>query len=361
MVIPVIIGVSGYELTSGEEELIKTYQPQGVILFARNVEANSENGLFKCMNLIQSIKDLYHDQEPLISIDMEGGRVNRLKDLSFNIEFVSQYNKIFQQQYFDAFSSVFKSELQEKVSAQIFLSEHDEYQEMCLPAIKKVVDDAKQRQVNVKEVVFQYYYELGLLLHMLGINCNFAPLADIYHPDANQVVMGDRCFSDDPDQVIAYNKIALGAMRYFGVQGILKHMPGHGMAVIDSHFGLPIIENAGELPASLEQLQQRDFRVFRDLSNDPEINDCMAMTAHILFPDIDPELPITVSPKGIKYLREEIGFKGVIITDDLDMKALDKYSMEQRVKMAFAAGCDIVMGCNPVNAEILCKQSALNN
>jgi beta-N-acetylhexosaminidase len=170
-------------------------------------------------------------------------------------------------------------------------------------------------------------------LRACGIGVNCAPLADIA-TDHTHPVLQNRCYGTKPAQVVA-NALAMArGLMVGGVLPVLKHIPGHGRAQADSHLDLPVISSPHA------DLAQSDFTAFRGLANLP-----LGMTAHLLFKDIDPTQPATLSPTMIRLIREEIGFQGLLMTDDISMQALDG-PVAQRADAALSAGCDLVLHCN---------------
>jgi beta-N-acetylhexosaminidase len=168
----------------------------------------------------------------------------------------------------------------------------------------------------------------------LGINVNCSPVLDVPVSGADPVI-GDRAFSSQPAIVIDLGRSVMEGMLDGGVLPVMKHIPGHGRATSDSHKALP------HVVTRLEDLSSNDFVTFRSLNHCP-----LAMTAHIVFDDIDPQRPATTSPKLIRdVIRGEIGFDGVLMSDDLSMNAL-RGSLSVRTKAALFAGCDIVLHCN---------------
>ncbi len=176
-------------------------------------------------------------------------------------------------------------------------------------------------------------------LKQVGVNADYAPVLDVPVDGAHDII-GDRAFSRDPDAIGALGRAALNGLREGGVLGCIKHMPGHGRANADSHLSLPTVrEGRNELGA--------DFAPFRAL-NDAEA----AMTAHIVFAAIDPERPATHSPIVIEdVIRRDIGFLGLLASDDLDMKALEG-PLQTKAEKAFAAGCDLVLQCTGKVADM---------
>ncbi len=170
-------------------------------------------------------------------------------------------------------------------------------------------------------------------LRSVGIDVNCSPLADIAGPETHPFLK-NRCYGGDVETVTAAARAAANGLMDGGVLPVLKHMPGHGSATADSHSQLPIVT------ASSECLQARDFMPFRKLNDLP-----MGMTGHIVFSSFDPERPATCSGTMIGIIRDEIGFGGLLMTDDISMGAL-KGDLMQRCLSARAAGCDLVLHCN---------------
>jgi beta-N-acetylhexosaminidase len=171
-------------------------------------------------------------------------------------------------------------------------------------------------------------------LHDLGINVDCAPVLDVPVEGAHDII-GDRAFSRDPATVIALGRAVMDGLLDGGVLPVVKHMPGHGRAGADSHEALPRVD------AKRETLSATDFVTFRSLNNAP-----CAMSAHVVYEAIDPARPATTSGRVIQeIIRGEIGFDGLLFTDDLSMKALDG-TLGVRAKSALLAGCDVAIHCN---------------
>jgi beta-N-acetylhexosaminidase len=171
-------------------------------------------------------------------------------------------------------------------------------------------------------------------LALLGITVDCAPVLDIPVPDADPII-GDRAWGNEPRIVAERGLAVCDGLMAGGVLPVIKHIPGHGRGNVDSHKGLPIVAT------SLSELDSTDFAPFRALAGMP-----WAMTAHILYSAIDPELPATLSPRLIgDVIRTSIGFDGVLVSDDLSMQALGG-SLQERARGALAAGCDLVLHCN---------------
>ncbi len=270
MVKKAVLGISSTELTQDEISLFREHQPFGIILFQRNC-ANPE----QLKALTFSIKEILPESK--IFIDQEGGKVARLKKPNF-IEFPA---------------------------ANSFLT---------------------------KEEIYDNYFIMGKYLQSLGIDVNCAPVADLYYSFADKII-GDRSFGENIEQVIKFASVAAQGLIDSGITPIIKHIPGHGRAMADSHLELPIIET------DLKTLEDTDFAVFKALHNMP-----MAMTAHIIYTALDADAPVTLSSKAINYIRQEMGFKGMLISDAIEMKAL-KGNFASLTQQALEAGCDLVLHC----------------
>ncbi len=266
-----ILGISGFTLTSEEADLLQKHQPYGIILFKRNCQNPHQ-----VEQLNRSIKQIVPDC--LIFIDQEGGRVARLRQPDF-LEFPA--------------ASSFK---------------------------------------NAREV-YNNYKAMGDYLYALGFDANCAPVADLYYPYADNII-GDRSFSSDVSQVVEFASAAAQGLLDSGILPVIKHIPGHGRALVDSHLELPIVDT------SLGELELSDFKVFKLLKQFP-----ICMTAHIIYNALDAEFPVSISKNAIRYIREEIGFKGLIMSDDINMKAL-KGDLKTITTQVFEAGCDIVLHCS---------------
>ncbi len=279
-----LIGVSGATLTAVEKKFIVDNNISGIVLFARNC-INPEQIRDLCAE-IQSLRHKMKDRAPLfIGIDMEGGRVLRLK-----APFTPW------------------------------------------PALKNIGD------IDSPTLAFQFTQRMGVELMSVGINLDFAPCVDVYSNPKNTVI-GDRAVSSDPHQV---EKMASALVRGYIKSGILscaKHFPGHGNTIIDSHEELPIEE------ASRQRLEEFELIPFRKALRS-RVD--MVMTSHILFKNIDPKWPVTLSDLFLKkILRDELKYRGLVITDDLDMKALVKhYDRVQIPVRAMQAGADLLLYCN---------------
>lgn len=279
-----ITGLRDKVLTQDEGEFIITNNIGGVILFARNLESPKQ--IHELVTSVQNLRHKTRDKLPLfIGIDMEGGRVARLKTPFTN-----------------------------------------------WPAAGKI------GKIESTSVAFKFSMAMASELRAVGINLDFAPCVDVLTNPKNTVI-GDRSFSSDPETVA---KLASAVVRGYIKGGIIpcaKHFPGHGNTLIDSHDDLPVEG------ATLERLREVEMvpfkKVFRARLD-------MVMTAHIKFPKIDPDWPVTLSEKFLhEILRGELRYRNIIISDDLDMKALAKnYAADQIPVRAIQAGCDVLLYCN---------------
>lgn len=183
-------------------------------------------------------------------------------------------------------------------------------------------------------------------LKAVGIDVDCVPVLDVPVAGSHDVI-GDRAYAHDPDEVAKLGRAAAEGLLAGGVLPVVKHMPGHGRARADSHHNLPVVE------ASLEELRAQDFRPFRHLADMP-----MAMTAHVVFTALD-ERPATVSRKVVQeIMRGELGFDGLIMTDDISMKALSG-SFAQKSRAAIRAGVDLVLHCHGIMEEMVAVAGAV--
>ena len=278
-----IYGCSGTALSEQERDFFRQTQPWGFILFARNI---SEPAQVKA--LVEQLRDTVDDGQTPILIDQEGGRVARLKPPHWR----------------------------ERPPAARFGGLYAQNPEAAREAT---------------------YLNARLIAHdlsSLGINVDCLPVLDVPVAGAHDII-GDRAFAHDPATIIALGRAQIEGLMDGGVLPVMKHIPGHGRAESDSHLALPRVS------AEMELLSASDFVTFRSLDQCP-----IAMTAHVVYESIDPQRPATTSPKVIRdVIRGEIGFDGLLMSDDLSMKALDG-PLSVRAKQAQFAGCDLVLHCN---------------
>ena len=276
-----ITGIKGAKLTDKEVKFLIKYKPWGIILFSRNLK--SVNQIKKLTNYI---KKIFKDKNYPIMIDQEGGKINRLNKL---ISFDTLTSKYFGALY---------------------------------------VKDRKQFNIIYKLFIDKTSY----LLSQLGININTVPVLDLSLKGSSNVI-GNRSFSKNPKIVSKIGDICIKTFRENSIGTVIKHIPGHGLAKVDSHHFTPIINK------SLNYLKKNDFIAFK------KKHSFFAMTAHIVFSKIDTKNTVTHSKRMIKIIRNQIKFKNLLISDDLSMKSL-KYSVKQNTIKAFNAGCNLVLHCN---------------
>lgn len=275
-----IIGVSGLRLTAEEVVLLRRHRPLGAILFARNV---ADPGQLRA--LTTEIREILGEEAPIL-VDQEGGRVARLKPPHW--------------------------------------PKHP-------PAASFENGPAAAARAEAASI--------GAECVAVGLDVVCAPLLDLRLPGMHQVI-GDRAFSADPAEVARLGAAWIAGLRAGGAVPVIKHIPGHGRATLDSHEALPVVE------ATREELAL-DFAPFRELAAD----DLWAMTAHILYPALDPNRCATLSPDIIDgVIRGEIGFGGFLVSDDLGMKAL-KGDFGHLAAAVMAAGCDAALHCSGILAE----------
>tara|TARA_Y100000741_G_scaffold166066_1_gene125611 strand:- start:85 stop:717 length:633 start_codon:yes stop_codon:yes gene_type:complete len=181
--------------------------------------------------------------------------------------------------------------------------------------------------------------KISYILANLGININTLPVLDLSYKGSSNII-GDRSFSRNPKIVSEIGDLCIKYFKNNSIGTMIKHIPGHGLAKVDSHYSTPIINK------DLKYLKKNDFKSFKSK------NSLFAMTAHVIFKKIDPNNTVTHSKKIINIIRKEIKFKNLIITDDLSMKSL-KYSMTENTKRAFNAGCNLVLHCNGDLTEMI--------
>ena len=290
-----IYGIEGLELTDAERMFFRDLDPAGFILFKRNCETREQ-----LLRLTDSLRDLTGRGELPILIDQEGGRVARMKPPEW-----------------PAFPA-----------AERFA---DLYQLAPSSAIAAARANARA---------------LALMLHSVGINVNALPLLEVRQPGASDII-GDRALGSEPMQVAALGRAVLDGMASAGVVGIVKHVPGHGRALVDSHKQLPVVT------ASAEELET-DLEPFERLASAP-----MGMTAHVVYDAWDPDHPASLSRIVIHdIIRGRIGFDGWLMSDDLGMEALQG-DFGDRAAGVVAAGCDVALHCSGKMDEMVAVASAV--
>ena len=278
---PAIFGISGLQLTADERAFFKEADPAGYILFARNCENREQ-----MRRLTDDLRSLHGRDRLIVSIDQEGGRVARMKPPEW-----PKYPAG------EAFAKLYE----------------------IAPA--SAIEAAR---VNAEAMARE--------LALVGVSVDFHAPFDVRRPETDEVI-GDRALGGEPMQVAALGRAVLDGMQRAGVVGCLKHMPGHGRATADSHKELPVVS------ASDEELET-DIEPFRSLSSHP-----LGMSAHIVFEAWDADHPATLSKTVIdQIIRGRIGFDGLLLSDDIDMQALEG-TIPERGAAALAAGCDIILNC----------------
>ena len=283
-----ICGIKGKYLTKDEKKFLIKHKPWGVILFSRNI-----NNIKQTKILTNSIKKIFKNNNYPILIDEEGGRVSRLRNF---------------------------------IDSSIFTA--------------KYFGDLYKKNTKKFEIYFDVYVkQISYLLRTLGININTVPVLDIRRLKSHNII-GDRSYSSEKKIVSKIGEVCIKKFHKHRIATVMKHIPGHGLAKFDSHKKLPIINKR------TDYLIKNDFYTFKNK------NSLVAMTGHLLFKKIDNLENATHSKKIVRLIRNKIGFKNILITDDLSMKAL-KYSLEQNVKKSFLAGCNLALHCNGNLKEML--------
>lgn len=278
---PVIFGLSGAEVTADERTFFADAEPVGYILFKRNIVDRAQ-----LRALTDNLRSLHGRDDLLIMIDQEGGRVARM-----------------QPPVWPAFPAG--------------------------AAFDRLYEIAPSSAIAAARA---NAHALALMLAEAGITVDALPLLDVRQEGASDI-MGDRTLGAEPMRVAALGRATLEGLALGGVVGIVKHMPGHGRALVDSHLELPVVTADA---ASLES----DLAPFRKLRNAP-----IGMTSHVLYTAWDAEKPASLSPAIIRdVIRGDIGFDGLLMSDDLDMKALNG-SIPELAAETVAAGCDLALNC----------------
>ncbi len=278
-----IYGCAGTQLSAAEKDFFREVKPWGFILFARNISDSAQ-----VQDLVKQLRETVEDAQAPVLIDQEGGRVARLKPPHWH----------------------------ERPPAArfgtLYVDNPEAAREACYLNARLIAHD----------------------LASLGINVDCLPVLDVPVSGAHDII-GDRAFAHDPATIITLGRAQIEGLMDGGVLPVMKHIPGHGRAGADSHLALPRVS------AKKDVLSASDFVTFRSLSQCP-----IAMTAHVVYESIDPQRPATTSAKVVRdVIRGEIGFDGLLMSDDLSMKALDG-PLSVRAKLALFAGCDLALHCN---------------
>lgn len=284
-----ILGASGTALTPDEAAFYRDQRPWGFILFARNI---AEAGQLR--DLVAAMRDSVGRADAPVFIDQEGGRVQRLRPpLAQNYPPAAELGALY----------------------------------------------SRDREAGLQAVrLMSRLHAFDLARY--GISADCLPVLDVPVAGAHDVI-GNRAYGTDPATVIALGRAAMAGLQDGGVLPVIKHIPGHGRAFADSHHHLPVVE------ASLEELRAHDFAPFVALNDAP-----IAMTAHVVYTAIDAHNPATTSARAVAdIIRGEIGFDGLLMSDDVSMNALSG-DFVTRTDAILAAGCDIVLHCNGVMEEM---------
>lgn len=284
-----ILGCLGKSLTADEIAFYRDERPWGFILFGRNIGEAQE-----ISDLTAAMRDSVGRPDAPVFIDQEGGRVQRIRaPIAPNYPSGS------------ALGALYRSDTDVGVRATWLLSR---------------------------------LHAFDLL--KLGITADCLPVLDVPISGASDVI-GARAYGMDAETVAIMGRAAAEGLMAGGVLPVMKHIPGHGRAMLDTHLALPTVD------VSLEALREQDFAPFKALNHLP-----MAMTAHVIYSAIDPDAPATTSPIVVRdIIRGEIGFDGLLMSDDTSMKALSG-DFDEKARAILAAGCDIVLHCNGVMEEM---------
>jgi beta-N-acetylhexosaminidase len=290
-----IYGLEGLALTNEERGFFRDAEPAGFILFRRNCDTPEQ-----LLRLTDSLRALSGKDDLPILIDQEGGRVARMRPPEWP----------------------------------------------AFPAAEKFAILYRAAPSSAIEAVRANARALALMLRSAGINVNALPLLDVRQEGASDII-GDRALGSEPMQVAALGRAVLAGMASAGVVGIIKHMPGHGRALVDSHKELPVVSaSAADLETDLEP--------FERLASAP-----MGMTAHVVYTTWDPDRPASLSPIVIRdIIRERIGFDGWLMSDDLGMEAL-RGDFGERAAGVVAAGCDVALHCSGKMDEMVAVAAAV--
>ncbi|MCO5084351.1 MAG: beta-N-acetylhexosaminidase [Rhizobiaceae bacterium] len=285
----VILGCSGKQLLPEEASLYADHRPWGFILFARNIGEPDQ-----ISDLVAALRDSVKRPDAPVFIDQEGGRVQRMRPpIAPNYPAGSAIGALYRQ----------------------------------------------DRQAGLRAAwLLARLHAFDLL--RFGINADCLPVLDVPIEGASDVI-GTRAYGKDPESVMVLGRAAAEGLMSGGVLPVMKHIPGHGRAFSDTHFELPTVDT------SIEELRAHDFAPFKALKDLP-----MAMTAHVVYSAIDPNNPATTSAKVVEEIvRGEIGFDGLLMSDDTSMKALSG-DFPEKAAAILAAGCDMVLHCNGVMEEM---------
>ena len=278
----IIVGLSSLKLKKNEKNFLKKYKPWGVILFTRNISSIDQS-----KKLVYDIKKCFKDSNYPILIDEEGGSVSRLKKIIDTKIFSSRY-----------FSNLYKKD--------------------------------KDKFILYYKI---YIDSVSSILNEIGININTVPVLDVIRKKTNKVI-GDRSFASDPRLVSLLGNKCIALYKTNKVACVIKHIPGHGLATLDSHNKTPVVNEKKKILNNLDFYPFNNKKVF------------FAMTSHIIYSAIDSVYTTTHSKIIIKnIIRKKLNFKNILISDDISMKSLN-FTFKENIERAFNAGCNIVLHCN---------------
>ncbi len=283
-----ITGLAGLTISANERTFLRDAQPWGLIIFKRNVSTPAQ-----VTELVQSFRDALGWEAPVL-VDQEGGRVQRLGPPHWPVYPPgARYGALYDREPASGIAAA-------RLAGHLLAAD----------------------------------------LRSLGIDVNCLPIADVPVADGDEVI-GDRAYGSEPGKVAAIAKAIAEGLQLGGVLPVLKHLPGHGRATADSHHRLPVVDT------DRATLEATDFAAFRPLAGLP-----LGMTAHVVFSAIDPVAPATTSVTMVRQvIRGSIGFQGLLMSDDISMKALSG-TIAERSRASLAAGCDVVLHCNGELSEM---------
>lgn len=284
-----ILDADGLRLTKDEKAFFRDADPFGFILFARNIDTPDQ-----VYGLCSDFRDAV-GREAIITIDQEGGRVQRMRGPTWT--------------------------------------------EWVPP-----LDFVQAAGDNAERAMYLRYRHIAYELKALTIDSNCAPMVDLVVKETHDFLR-NRCYGTSPGDIAALGRAAAQGHLDGGVLPVVKHMPGHGRTDLDSHYDLPRVD------VSLDTLRETDFAPFRSLNDLP-----MGMTAHVVYEAVD-DTPATLSSDTMDLIRTDIGFDGLIMTDDIGMKALNG-TPDQIARRALDAGCDVVLHCNAPLADRIASANA---
>ena len=283
-----IVGIKSTTLSKNEKIFLRIYKPWGIILFSRNIKT-----VVQTKKLTNEIRKIFHDKNYPILIDQEGGRINRFRNLFTTNSLTGEF------------------------FGKLFIKDHKKFDNFYKIFINKTC----------------------YLLKSVGININTVPVLDVRVKGSSNII-GDRSFSSINKIVSKIGDFCIKNFHKNKIATVIKHIPGHGRAKVDSHKLTPTVKT------KYTDLIENDFSTFKNKKS------LLAMTAHIIYKDIDPINTATHSKKIITLIRKSIKFNNILMSDDISMKSL-KYSIKQNTLKAFSAGCNLVLHCNGNYKEML--------